>query len=1050
MKNIFVLNKNYKQIGVLSNEGANPQAPYYEDLYVQELETGADTYQFSTTSSKYTQDILEIGNHIMFAYKNKYELFTITSIEYSHSEGYKTIGVYAEGIGFDLLEVFMERPEVPSGSGNGGNDVDGDGDDNTDGEYADVDHFYMDETGVIIWDKDGNKPSEDDITVDGDGNIIYRPSKNNKKNDSLEFKNISYPRFLSILLKNTDWTYVCQPGLESVKHDISVKYDTNIYALLQDSMQSYRGVELQFSYSMMGGQVHKIIMAYKDGGRGSFVGKRFEYGKNVRGITKMQEVTDSQDDTILYVDNVGVNVQYDVDFALKSAEVPEIEIGDTHYVIDRDFCPPMTIKARIGKIEISFSDPTKNKIYLANNKRISGSAIEEEFGADDVADMLDDYEFDGDSGAAYDHYHDRLICWNEHSYTAPNGRPASGKWQTIVKLEDENLYPITPNRSILGTESNPWLGLETKWITGYDWIDSPRFFGYNYQVYYDREDMTDVSRITDSSNITNQDLLNFIMNDLKVYEYSPQKINEIVNRGVTDSNGRFGHQTYLGILSDDVFTHGSPCKTSKVGARIGKSLVEQDTNNDGDQNANDGHGTHTYNIPALLSCLIGAFQQHVKTGGGATTTGPSPKDQNAGYDGFTEVPPEGVPGIPGTGGSGDGDNPGTGEGGDNPGTDNPGTGTITGTFDVVEGNQIFVDKIDAEAIEVVQLEVTNRLYAKDIVAPSISHMDSAKIDAIKTGAIDVGVKAKIKEIEFSDGSTLTTANGAGGGSTGNVFDTVTVRKIQGPDPGEGQFNRVEFADAIGVTHIYCASEDENDTIFIGDHVSLHAGMTLLSNIQLQEDGCIEFPDGSRLTSANSLGSGGGTSSGGSSTDNITASKITIGTPTDSKASKCTLAVKGNTLVEGNLYIEGGNGLYVNGTPGSDKSLKENIRYVDNTGTIIVDKENLETRDYHNEDLLEKTDLHDFIVNQVNICEYNFIGKDRNKIGFIANEYEGTKVGDKIVSRDKELDLLFYDSDNLLFATIGALQEEVRTKDEKIASLEARLERIEALLSNNDN
>ena len=141
----------------------------------------------------------------------------------------------------------MKRPEInkENSGNNGGNDFDNDGDDNTDGEYADPDHFYIDETGVIIWDKDGSgPPSEDDITIDGDGNIIYRPSKNNKKNDSLEFKNISYPRFLSILLKDSGWSYICQPGLESVKHDISVKYDTNIYAILQDSMQSYRGVEL--------------------------------------------------------------------------------------------------------------------------------------------------------------------------------------------------------------------------------------------------------------------------------------------------------------------------------------------------------------------------------------------------------------------------------------------------------------------------------------------------------------------------------------------------------------------------------------------------------------------------------------------------------------------------------------------------------------------------------------------------------------------------------------------------------------------------------------
>ena len=996
MKNIFVLNKNYKQIGVLSNEGANPQAPYYEDLYVQELETGADTYQFSTTSSKYTQDILEIGNHIMFAYKNKYELFTITSIEYSHSEGYKTIGVYAEGIGFDLLEVFMERPKVPSGSGNGsnssgGNDVDGDGDDNTDGEYADVDHFYMDETGVIIWDKDGNKPSEDDITVDGDGNIIYRPSKNNKKNDSLEFKNISYPRFLSILLKNTDWTYVCQPGLESVKHDISVKYDTNIYALLQDSMQSYRGVELQFSYSMMGGQVHKIIMAYKDGGRGSFVGKRFEYGTNVRGITKMQEVTDSEDDTILYVDNVGIAVQYDVDFALKSAEVPEIEIGDTHYVIDRDFCPPMTIKARIGKIEISFSDPTKNKIYLANNKRISGSAIEDEFGADDVADMLDDYEY-GDSDYVPNHNHNRILAYKYMPTDDPN--VTTREWASYgVFMDDKALRGYGSSNITLGMKESLWNLAYIRAIEGRDYIHSPRYFGYNYSVYFDRDDMEDVVKITDSSEVTKQDLLNYIINDLNVYEYSSQEINEIVNRGVTDSDGRFGHQNYLGLLSDDMFSHGSPCKVSKVGARIGKSLIETDANNDGDQNAKDGHNTHTYNIPALLAALIGAFQHYVN-GGRVTTTGPSPKDQNAGYDGYSETLPEDDY-------SGGGDNPGTGEGGDNPGTDNPGTGT--GTY--------------------VTLAYADEHYA------SKAAFELTKLQCNKN-EVDI---MELKRIVIGSGSGGDDSSDPGSGSnpsTGNVFDTITVRKIQGPDPGEGQYNRVAFEQGICVDYIWCANEDTG-AIHMQDELILHNGLELYGDLEV-EDGIIyakevralKFAnlDGSEITPD---GSGGGTSSGGnSSTD--------------------------NTLVEGNLYIEGENGLYVNGTPGSDKSLKENIRYVDNTGTIIVDKENLKTREYHNEDLLEKTDLHDFIVNQVNICEYNFIGKDRNKIGFIANEYEGTKVGDKIVSRDKELDLLFYDSDNLLFATIGALQEEVRTKDEKIASLEARLERIEALLSNNDN
>ena len=135
-----------------------------------------------------------------------------------------------------------------------------------------------------------------------------------------------------------------------------------------------------------------------------------------------------------------------------------------------------------------------------------------------------------------------------------------------------------------------------------------------------------------------------------------------------------------------------------------------------------------------------------------------------------------------------------------------------------------------------------------------------------------------------------------------------------------------------------------------------------------------------------------------------------------------------------------------GSEYSDKSLKENIRYITDSDTLIVEKENLATKDYSKEELLVNNDLHDFIVNQINVCEYNFIGQDKQKIGFIANEYEGTKVGDKIVFRNEESDLLGYDPNNLLFATIGALQEEVRIRDKQINELESRMELLENKLN----
>lgn len=1018
MNNIYVLNKNYSKIGTLSNQGANPQAPYYEDLYVQELETGADTYQFSTVSNKYTQDLLEIGNHIMFTYKNRNELFTITSLEYSHNEGYKTIGVYAEGIGFDLLEIYMKRPEnekesssggSSSGSGGsssgGGRDEDNDGDDNTDDEYADVDDVYVDENGIIIYDKYGQDDyaDPDNVSVDENGVIIYRRNKRNRKKDSLEFKNISYSRFLSILLKNTGWSYVCQPGLESIKHDITVRYDTNIFALLQDSMQSYRGVELEFVHELVGGRVQKVIKAYKDGGRGSFVGKRFEYGKNVRGITKTQEVADSEDDTILYVDNVGINVQYDVDFALKSAEVPEIEIGDTHYVIDKDFCPPMQIKARIGKIEVSFSDPTVNKIYLANNKRISGSAIEDEFDADDVADMLDDYDFDdgnyddGGGGVVTDHYHTCLKDYNEDSYiflrheSLPDTYtcPFSGYEYTDMMYLDP--YPSGDTYSAIGNEYGPW-----NFIYG-DWVkckrltatDASSIISHNIEnsIYVDSLGVRSTrymvkmpnNRIENATTMSTKDLYDFIKN-LTICKYTNKEETTLLDDGSSYT---------FGVANADKYTNS--------GDSVAEGIFRELWDNPNGNPVRVGSG---FIENSLLCALIGAFQYYA--------TGNDP---------------------------GSGNNPGG------------------GSYGKLTCEELRVERADGSAA---QADIFGKLYVtEEIKCERTMKANTVEANLFDGYQSDLNILRVGDYIQLPDGTKIygkgdfgspgdndtpgsgggnTPSNPGTGGNIGDTLDVLTVRKIQGPDPGEGQYNCVEFADAIKVGHIRSVY---GTSIDFQDHLNLHNGLSIEGDLQVEGNilpnevhtSKVVFSDGTSMTSAN--GSGGGNSS----TGDITANKITIGTPTDSKASRCSLCVKGNALIEGTLYIEGS--YTVNGTAYSDKSLKENIRYIDVPIT------------YSNDDL-EKADLYDFIVNQVNICEYNFINNDRDKIGFIANEYEGTKVGDKIVFRNEETDLLGYDPNNLLFATIGALQEEVRIKNEKIASLEARLAAIEAMLGiNND-
>lgn len=415
--NIFVLNKGGSKTGILSNQGANPPAPFFDDLYTQELETGADTYYFSTISNSYTQDLLYVGNKVMFEFGNKQKLFTIASIEYEHKDGQKIIGVYAEGIGFELLDIFMHKPKIQSsgsGSGSGsGNDSDGDGDDHLDDEYGDPDDVWIDEDGNIVYIKNNKENgsdygSPDDVWIDEDGNICYKKNKSknkNRDNSSLKLTNISYTKFLNLILKNTGWTYVVDPELDRKKQDMEIRYDTNIYAILQDSMQTYQGVELEFIYEYNNGNIRKVVKAYRNGGRGSITGKRLQYGVNVRGITKMQEIANEKEEDIIYDESIStvngyrVQLTYDVDIALKSLDVHDMRIGDTYTIIDHEFRPAMQFNARIGKIEISFSDMTRNKCYLANFKKIKGAVSEDEENNpidDIIKNAIEDYLEDDD------------------------------------------------------------------------------------------------------------------------------------------------------------------------------------------------------------------------------------------------------------------------------------------------------------------------------------------------------------------------------------------------------------------------------------------------------------------------------------------------------------------------------------------------------------------------------------------------------------------------------------------------------------------------------
>ena len=365
---IFILNESFKATCVLTINGKNT---FFDDLYSLDLSTCTESFEFSTNAE------VDETNYVMFYYQNQYKLFTVIEIEQEHTEGKIITNVYAECTALELLNNAVRAFE---------------------GEY----------------------------------NCIA---------------------FFEYLLDGTGW----QIGTYSsslAEKVVTVKVDktTQIWSCIQDYMADF-GYEINTRVNYTNGHVkNKIIDIYAEGELGRKTYKRFEYGRNVEGITKKkdlydfatalildtnQEVTDVEynnkgfvkekgSDVVLAVNNnktynfgrnyiygnfedndsqSGVEVvekalaelkrrsvpcfDYECDTALTYAEYEDISIGDTVYVIDHTFNPIITLEARIGELEISFTDRNSCKCNLTNYKEIKSKISVELTGG--IQDIIDAY-----------------------------------------------------------------------------------------------------------------------------------------------------------------------------------------------------------------------------------------------------------------------------------------------------------------------------------------------------------------------------------------------------------------------------------------------------------------------------------------------------------------------------------------------------------------------------------------------------------------------------------------------------------------------------------
>ena len=350
VKNIFILDKHLKTDKVLTVNGKNA---FFDDIYTLDLSTGTETYEFSTTITGINE-----SNYVMFYYHGKYKLFQIVEIEQEHAEGDIVTTVYAETACLELLNNVVRSFE---------------------GEY----------------------------------NAIS---------------------FLEHVLEGSEWAIgEYSSSLAEKVVSVKVDKTTQKWSCIQDYMGDF-GYEISPRVIYDNGHVKaKLIDVYSEGGLGDHTYKRFEYGYNVTGIVKKKDLYDWCTALIIDTDKDVTNVEYNEGEYIKKAgsdvvlaanenrkynlgrdyiysnfeakdcndatdavvkaieelkrratprfdyecttaltyrEYDDLNLGDTVYCIDHTFSPSLTLEARVGKLELSFSDRTKCRCTLTNYKEV--------------------------------------------------------------------------------------------------------------------------------------------------------------------------------------------------------------------------------------------------------------------------------------------------------------------------------------------------------------------------------------------------------------------------------------------------------------------------------------------------------------------------------------------------------------------------------------------------------------------------------------------------------------------------------------------------------
>ncbi|WP_197072006.1 phage tail spike protein, partial [Geobacillus kaustophilus] len=360
---IFVLDRHEKVRAIFTNNGSPGSCPYYDDVMKEDLSTGVATYEFRVPTNHPNADLIEEGGYVVRAdLDGNLRMFTIIQVEETHAEQSEKY-VYAEDAGLELLNDIVRPNTYYSVNIDQALDIILQ---DTRWERGRTD--YLGVQKVVIEDYQTVVSALQMLGELYGGELSFRVKMENGE---------VIGRYVDIVKQRgtvTKKRFVFNKDILNIKRTVDIsELATALIGIGKGDADGNYTTFRNVSYSKSNGDPFDKPLNQDWVGDPDALQRYGVQGKHLFGV--FQYETDNAEELLNATWNElqkrkNPKITYDLDVALlerlAGLEHEKVRLGDTVYVIDETFSPPLYLEARVIQLETSFSDPSKDRCILGN------------------------------------------------------------------------------------------------------------------------------------------------------------------------------------------------------------------------------------------------------------------------------------------------------------------------------------------------------------------------------------------------------------------------------------------------------------------------------------------------------------------------------------------------------------------------------------------------------------------------------------------------------------------------------------------------------------